>query len=504
MALEFKQDLKLMQKLVMTPQLQQAIKLLQLSRLELTDVIRSEMQENPTLEEVAEGAAPEEQKGDGEAKEPEGPEELKGEGDGIQEMDWAQYLESYSTPTTRVTYEDEDRQSFESTLTKQRSLIDHLEWQLRLSNMDDREMIVGANIIGNIDEDGYLQATVDEIASQCEEESDFVEAVLKKIQGFDPIGVAARTPQECLLIQVRKLEQATLDEIAAQYEEDPALVEEVLKKNEEIESGGSVVERILTDFIPLLEKKKFSAIAKELHISMEDVFAAIKIIAGLEPKPGRAFGGGETQYITPDIYIYKVGNDFEIVQNEDGLPKLRVSKYYQDILSDGSAATEATREYVKEKLRNAQWLINSINQRQRTIYKVTKSIIKFQREFLEKGLKCLRPLVLRDVAEDINMHESTISRVTTNKYVHTPQGIFELKFFFKSKVHSMNGQEISSESVKEKIRQIIANEDSNKPISDQAIVALLRRNDIDIARRTVAKYRENMKILPSTKRKKFY
>jgi len=441
----------------------------------LTDAIRSEMQENPTLEEVAEGAVPEEQKGERELKEPEGPEELKGEGDGIQEMDWAQYLESYSTPTTRVTYEDEDRQSFESTLTKQRSLIDHLEWQLRLSNMDEREMIVGANIIGNIDEDGYLQATVDEIAAQCEEDPAFIEAVLTKIQKFDPYGIGARNPQECLLIQARKLEL-----------------------------GGSAVERILMEFLPLLEKKKYTAIAKELCISMDEVIAATKIIAGLEPKPGRAYGGGDTQYITPDIYIYRVGNDFEIVQNEDGLPRLRVSKYYQDILSAGSTATEATREYVKEKLRNAQWLINSINQRQRTIYKVTKSIIKFQREFLEKGITYLRPLVLRDVAEDINMHESTISRVTTNKYVHTPQGIFELKYFFKSKVHSMDGHDISSESVKEKIRTIIANEDSQKPISDQAIVEILRREDIDIARRTVAKYRENMKILPSTKRKKFY
>jgi RNA polymerase sigma-54 factor len=243
-------------------------------------------------------------------------------------------------------------------------------------------------------------------------------------------------------------------------------------------------------------------IAKKLGASIDEILAATKIITNLDPKPGRAYSREEPLYITPDVYVQKVDDEYVVTVNEDGMPKLRISPYYRSILSKGPA--DDTKEYIHDKLRSAAWLIKSIHQRKRTIYKVACSIVRFQKEFLEKGIVHLRPLVLRDVAEDIQMHESTISRVTTNKYMHTPQGILEMKYFFKSSIHQGAGERISSESVKEKIRQIVSKEDPQNPISDQEIVNLLKKLNIDVARRTVAKYRETLGILPSIKRKRFF
>jgi RNA polymerase sigma-54 factor len=250
-----------------------------------------------------------------------------------------------------------------------------------------------------------------------------------------------------------------------------------------------------------LENKHYDRIAKELSVPIQDVLSAISVITEFEPKPGRLYHDEDTIYITPDIYVFKVGDDFEIILNEDGMPKLRINNYYKDILSNKDLLSDDTKQYIQDKLKSAAWLIKSIHQRQRTIYKVTESIVKFQRAFFDKGVTFLKPLVLRDVAESIQMHESTISRVTTNKYVHTPQGVYELKYFFNSAINSMNGDSIASESVKEHIKNIIKAEDKAKPYSDQEVADMLQDHNIDVARRTVAKYRETMGILPSRKRR---
>jgi RNA polymerase sigma-54 factor len=267
---------------------------------------------------------------------------------------------------------------------------------------------------------------------------------------------------------------------------------------------GSLVEKIITDHLKDLEDRRFDQIAKKLSVSLDDVIEAVTLIQALEPKPGRIYSDDRTIYVTPDIYIIKVGDNYEIVQNEDGLPKLRISPYYKDILRSNNTNSEKVKTYIQEKLRSAAWLIKSIHQRQRTIYRVTESIVRFQRSFLDHGITKLKPLVLRDVAEDIGMHESTVSRVTTNKYVHTPQGLFELKFFFNSSINKTNGDTVASESVKERIRMIIKAENTSKPCSDQEIVGILKEMNIKVARRTVAKYRESMGILPSRKRKQLF
>jgi RNA polymerase sigma-54 factor len=250
-----------------------------------------------------------------------------------------------------------------------------------------------------------------------------------------------------------------------------------------------------------LETKNYTALAKALQAPPEEVNQAVQIILQLDPKPGRAFSIEESQYISPDIFVYKVGEEYVIVLNDDGLPRLRINSFYRQALSQKDEIPEGTRDYIQEKLRSALWLIKSIQQRQRTIYRVTESIVKFQRAFLDNGISHLKPLILRDVAEDVQMHESTISRVTTNKYVYTPQGIYELKYFFNSSLPGANGESVASESVKEKIRQLIAREDPRRPLSDQELTERLKEEKINIARRTVAKYRELLNILPSSKRR---
>jgi RNA polymerase sigma-54 factor len=501
MSLELKQHLKMTQQLVMTPQLQQAIKLLQLSRMELVDLIRTEVTENPLLEEPgegeedsrADGASPAEQAQEEAApqhKEAEKNEEVKGE-DGANEIDWDQYLDHYqlqghTAPSNRG-MSDEELPGYEATLTKKTDLVDHLVWQLRLSHFTPEEEQVAMLIIGNLDTDGYFKMPAVEgeleegaqrdplvrVAFESGRGVEFCEGVLKKVQLLDPVGVAARDLRECLMNQVKVLNADTPEIVA-------------------------IIDRHLKH----LESKNYGAIAKDLKISIDEVVKAVKVISRLEPKPGRAFSGEEAQYITPDVYVHKMGDKYVTVLNDDGLSKLRISGMYRAALKNGEAGK--AKEYIQDKLRSAVWLIRSIHQRQRTIYKVTESIVKFQRDFLDKGIAYLKPLILRDVAEDIGMHESTVSRVTTNKYVHTPQGIYELKFFFNSAINKTGGDEIASEAVKNHIRQIVAAEDPKHPHSDQKIVELLKGQNIEIARRTVAKYREVLGILPSSKRKKYF
>ncbi|PLX79045.1 MAG: RNA polymerase sigma-54 factor [Desulfuromonas sp.] len=481
MALELRQQLKLSQQLVMTPQLQQAIKLLQLSRMELIDLVQQELEENPVLEEgvetePVEGAETEEEQGESAASENQ-VEEVKAEEEGMNDIDWQTYLEGYNLGgTVASSYEeDEDRPSYENLLTKKQTLVDHLMWQLTLTRLGEDETRIATEIIGNIDDDGYLKASAEEIAGATASDEESVEEVVKIVQEFDPPGVGARSLQECLLIQVRQLDMS-----------------------------GSLVEEILRDHIGELETRKYQVIAKTLGVSLDEVLASAKIIASLDPRPGSPFGQEDVHYITPDIFVYKIGGEYVVVLNDEGLPNLRINSFYRSALSGASEVDEKAGEYIQEKMRGAVWLIKSIHQRQRTIYKVSKSIIKFQREFFDKGIEYLKPLVLRDVANDIDMHESTISRVTTNKYMQTPGGLFELKYFFNSGISTTGGDSVASESVKSRIKEIIANENPKKPYSDQKIVLLLKENGIDIARRTVTKYREMLGLGSSTERKRLF
>ena len=475
MALELRQQLKLTQQLIMTPQLQMAIKLLQLSRLELMDTIQTELEENPALEEVPEGTPAEQSTDQTEAATTETPEVKEVTiDDKIQEdIDWSNYLDEYNTPG-RVHHESEGRDTprFESFIAGNESLKDHLLWQFLMTKPDKEEEKIASLIIGNLNKDGYLDASVEEIAIASGSPPEKTEEILSIIQTFDPIGVCARDLSECLLIQAKFL---GLDD--------------------------TIVIDIIADHLSNLERKNYKAICKALKKSMDEVVSAINVIKSLEPKPGRQFSDETPQYINPDIYVYKLEDEFVIMLNDDGMPKLRVNSFYKSSISRGQNISGEAEDYIQEKMRSAAWLIKSIHQRQKTIYKVMESILGYQREFFNKGIAYLKPMVLRDVAQDIQMHESTISRVTTNKYAFTPQGIFELKYFFNSSIRRSQGGSIASASVQEKIRQIIAAENPKKPYSDDKIARILKEDQITIARRTVAKYREMLKVLPSNKRK---
>jgi len=483
MAIEMRQQMKLTQQLVMTPQLQQAIKLLQLSRLELQDVIRQEMEENPILDETQELEQSKEQE-QLEAQEQEAlPDGQPGEEFGevkvgeetLKEVDWDSYLDSYNYTAGEQYFDDEERPSFENILTKKGTLFDHLLWQLNLTRISELERRVGEEILGNIDEDGYFRATLADVAGACQVEEPFVEEVLRRVQEFDPPGVAARDLQECLLNQVRSLGME-----------------------------GSLVESILRDHLHDLETRRYKQMAKALGVEIDDILLAAKVIANFDPRPGRAFAPDDIQYISPDIYVYKVGDDYVVLLNDDGLPNLRVNPDYVGEAKTNRNLDAKAEEYIGEKMRSALWLIKSIQQRQRTIFKTARSIVKFQREFLDRGIEHLKPLVLRDVAEDIGMHESTISRVTTNKYMQTPQGLFELKYFFNSGISTGDGDFVASESVKNRIKELVEAEDARKPLSDQAIAEVLAKQSIHIARRTVTKYREMLRIGSSSERKRLF
>jgi len=475
MALELRQQLKLTQQLIMTPQLQMAIKLLQLSRLELVDMIRQEMEENPILEEAQEVADDEQpnEKYDTNPADTPSIKEVTVEEKINDDIDWSVYFNDYSLPvTTHSETERKETPSYESFIAPKESLREHLLWQLLMTSLSAEEENIGSLIVGNLTQAGYLSVSVEELAMMSDSEPDKVEQVLSLLQTFDPIGVCSRNLSECLLIQAKHL---GLD--------------------------NSIVTEIIKNHLNHLENSNYKAICKALKVRLEHIVSAVNIIKGLEPMPGRQFSDDQTIYITPDIFVYKMENDFVIVLNDDGMPKLRVSAYYKKIVNRGETIPDNVKDYIQEKMRSAAWLIRSIHQRQKTIYKVMESILGFQREFFEKGIEYLKPLVLRDVAEDIGMHESTISRVTTNKYSHTPQGIFELKYFFNSSIKRVHGEAIAAASVQNNIRRIIESEDPRKPYSDDKISKLLKEANIDIARRTVAKYREILRVLPSNKRK---
>ncbi|MEL6544562.1 MAG: RNA polymerase factor sigma-54 [Myxococcota bacterium] len=503
MALDLRLQQKMSQQLVMTPQLQQAIKLLQLNHLELSEVLAKEMEENPMLEDgQGEERTEEIERLDGIEETVAAPsadsEKPGAEGDNQtasdlqsvldapvdatpeptskekeKEIDWESYLESntYALPATAGG--QDELPPFEASLTKSESLHDHLRWQVQMGDFNEHEMAIAAMLIEEINDDGYLTAdAVDIVCDEMELDADEVLSVLRMIQQFDPRGVGARNLRECLLLQVEEL-----------ADEQPLMVD------------------IIDRHLPNVEKRNYQAIVKDLKVTLPEVGEALKAIGQLEPRPGRLYSDQEPRYITPDIYVVRVGDGYEILLNEDGLPKLKISNYYRDALQNSNGKEK---NFIQDKLRGAVWLIRSIHMRQRTIYKVVESILKFQADFFEKGVAHLKPLILKDVAEDVGMHESTISRVTSNKYVHCPQGTYELKYFFNSSIARSGGESIASESVRDRIKTIISEEDPSSPVSDQQIVKILKGHDINIARRTVAKYREMLKIPPSSKRKKVF
>ena len=476
MALELRQQLKLAQQLVMTPQLQQAIKLLQLNHLDLAELVGQEMVENPVLEEVIEERNDPLAEAAAEHQQVEAPADPNAEGQNNQtDIDWERYLENYqSTPRTggEVRPDYDDLPTYDQTMTRSSSLADHLMWQIHMAEDGDETKAAAAAIVGNLDDNGYLKLSLDEIARNEELPFEVFEDGLALVQMLDPLGVGARDLRECLLIQAR-----------VHFPRD------------------HVLHGIIGEHLGLMERRDFKRIARGLGVSLSQVSEAADLLLSLEPKPGRAFTGEEPRYITPDVYVVKSADGYAIQLNEEGVPKLRVSNYYRQVLS---GAAKGDKEYILEKLRSAQWLIRSIYQRQRTIHKVVESIIRQQRGFFDHGVSHLKPMVLRDVAEDIGMHESTVSRVTTNKYVHTHHGIFELKFFFNSGIRTAGGDDVASEAVKQRIAALVADENPRKPYSDQAIVKMLAEEDIKIARRTVAKYRDMLNIPSSSKRKRLY
>ncbi len=472
MAFELQQNLKLQQQLVMTPQLQMAIKLLQLSRLELVEMVRQEMENNPTLEESENIETPENM--ESQASEIPAKQEVSISETFDERLDWHHYMDEYSS-TGKVHFESETRESpnYEAFTASRTTLADYLRWQLLMTQPSSEEEMIGSMIIGNLNKFGFMEDSLEEIAESTGTSVEKVEQVLLRMQDFDPPGICARNLSESLLIQARLL---GID--------------------------SPLITELLCSHMKDLENKRYSVIAKALRTSVNDIVAAVELIRNLDPRPADRYGEDEQIYILPDVYVQKDGDDYVVFLNDDDIPQLHISNYYKNAVKRGEQINRETRSYLKDRLRSAEWLIKSIQQRKKTIYNTMTSIVKFQRDFFDHGIAHLKPMVLRDVAEDINMHESTISRVTTNKYAHTPHGIFELKFFFNSAINRSNGETIASASVQEEIRKIVSSEDPKKPFSDQKISDfLVDQLGIEIARRTIAKYREMMGILPSSKRK---
>ncbi len=460
---------RLSQRLVLTPSLQQAIKLLPLTTLELADVLEQEMMENPLLEEApAEVQNPDEVVADDAA-----PEERK---DSLDEIDAEKFFEDYfedSYESRPASHSDlPEAPPIENTLVEAPDLYDHLLWQLRMTTTDELIQEIGVAIIENLDEDGLLRASNEEIANLGPYPLEEVERALAVVQALDPPGVAARDLRECLRLQLRQLGLS-----------------------------GSTTDVIVRDHMKQLQNHQYAEIARALGCSSDEISTHIDVIKHLDPKPGAKYSPSRSNYVLPDVYVLKEGDDYKVVLNDDSLPRLRISPTYRRMLDNKEPGSEATRDYVKDKLRSALWLLKSVDQRQRTIYRVAESIVRHQRAFLDHGLEHLRPMVLRDVASDIGMHESTVSRVVANKYMHTPRGVYELRYFFHSGITSSVGESVSSVTIKDKIRKMIQAEDQSHPLSDSRIAELLAGEGLKLARRTVAKYREEIRLPPSNLRR---
>lgn len=478
MAIKMNQSLKMTQGLMMTPQLQQAIKLLTLTHLEMTSVIADEMVENPMLEEIEPGEMKNETDYKVEKLEQQNQEtssdNFEDPSGGKDDFDWNSYIESYnntsSSPPSMATQDFDEMPNYENIVSKGESLTEHLEWQLRMEELPLEELEFAMMIVHNINDDGYLDTPMDEIISQADFDRDRAMRIQDTVLRLDPVGCGSQNLEDCLLAQARIAEERS-----------------------------PLLEKIITDHLKDLQNRDIKKIASAIGVSEEAVKSSAEILKNFNPKPGRLVSNQDTHYIVPDIYVVEVGGEFVVKVNDDGVPRLRISKLYQDMLKQDNAEAK---DYVKEKLRSAMWLIQSIQKRQKTINAVSIAIVRQQQTFFKKGPRFLKPMVLKDIANEIGMHESTVSRVTTNKYMHTPIGMFELKYFFNSGVGGKDGgTDVSSEVLKLKIKELVDNESPRKPISDQKIADLLSRDDVKVARRTVAKYREMLGILSSSKRK---
>jgi RNA polymerase sigma-54 factor len=476
MALEGRLELKLSQKLVLTPQLQMAIKLLQMPQLELSQALSQEMMENPFLEESADSPAEEYTKEEKETLDlPQEHDDTEMPLEKLLSFASEDYFEERSYDGRDLGYftpGNVTQPSFEYFLSSASDLFDHLIWQLRLSRESEPVRNAGEVIIGNIDENGYLKISDEETMELASTDMQTVQSALRLVQSFDPPGIAARDIRECLLLQLRTLDLQ-----------------------------GSLAEKLVSENLELIGKRKYAQLASLHGVSLEEIMLAVKIIEGLDPKPGRNFASEAANYITPDVYIVKAESGYQIILNDEGLPKIRINNYYQRLLSQRNSIPKEDRQFLEDKLRSAIWLMKSLDQRNKTIYRVTESILNFQMDFFVQGVTALRPLNLKEIAAELNLHESTISRVTSNKYLSCPQGIYSFRFFFSNAIPSESGS-VSSTTVKDMIRKIIAEEDVQKPLSDMKIVDIFKSQDITIARRTVAKYREELKIPAQSQRKR--
>ena len=481
---EQKLNLKLTQKLTLTPALQQAIKLLQMTVPELQDEIREELVSNPLLEDVSVSDSIGEQPPQEQNEKPE--DDFHSDELNLDDYFRNAVDEEYIPSSTSLKNpSDVNDYSYENFVSKPVSLYEHLEWQLQMNLMDEKTLDTAKKLIRYMDGDGYLKAPpeADDWALWFAEElgvsADEIQTAIAAIQELDPTGVGARTLEECLMLQVKQLG----------FDND-----EILRK-------------LITYHLRDIGDHRTERICKSLGLTEDELSVYVAFIKKLEPKPGRQFSVTQPQYIVPDVFVYKVGDAYQIQLNDDGLPHLRVNRSYSAIVSEKGKLNkeqQATRRYVKEKLKSAIWIIRSIQNRQHTILKVARSIVARQRDFLDFGIEKMKPLTLREVAEDIGMHESTVARVVKNKYMHTPRGLFEFRFFFSARITSANGDDVSSLAVKEKIRKIVETESQQKPYSDSGIANILKAHGINIARRTIAKYREELGIVSSSERKKIY
>ncbi|GAB6192540.1 RNA polymerase factor sigma-54 [Desulfocastanea catecholica] len=476
MALELRQQLKLSQKLVMTQQLRQAIKLLQLNRLELSDALQAEIEQNPALEE--DFSPPEvidnpmslssTVEDTGIRPESEVTERLKVD-DNLVETNWDDYANNFDSnfSFSHETPAADAPSQFEF-ISEKPGLLAYLQWQLAHSELDEKEWEIALFFIGNLNRYGFLEVDIARVVEETGCEPDDAEYILEVIQELDPPGIAARNVSESLYLQLERLGK-----------------------------GKSLAAEIVRDHLPLLETRNYKALSRATGRKKPEIERAINfIVSELTPFPGLSYATEETNYVVPDVYVRKFDGEYVIRLNDDDLPQLKLSSLYQDLLQNDKTLEKESRQYISEKLKNADWFIKSLYQRQRTIVKVMESILRFQMDFFERGAQYLKPLILKDVAEDIEMHESTVSRVTSNKYVHTPRGIFELKYFFSTAIPREGEDDMASESIKTIIRKMIQEEDKDAPLSDNAISEQLAERNIKIARRTVAKYREQLKILP--------
>jgi RNA polymerase sigma-54 factor len=470
MALEQRLEVKLMQKLILTPQLQQAIKLLQLPQLELSQTLNQELIQNPFLEESTdEEGSPAEGSNTVTEDEPvEGqPDDTEAPFDMLMNTGVEDYFESRSYDGRDLGYFTPDNtpsQNFDQYVSKEGDLYDHLLWQIRFVDLTSGARVATEAVIGNIDDNGYLRATLEEIAAYAGvSESDALEAV-RVVQELDPPGVGTRDLVECLTVQLGYLGLR-----------------------------GSLVEKLVTNNLKDIERRKYQDMASHYGVGLEEIKQAVSVIEGLDPKPGSAYSGMEPIYIKPDVYVMRDGEEFRILLNDDNIPNLRINSYYRRILTQHNTLKKEEREYLKDSYKSAVWLLKSLDHRNKTLYRVTESIVKFQREFFEQGVSGLKPQNLKHVARDLGMHESTISRATSNKYLSCQHGLFGFRYFFSSGLKTDNGT-VSSTSVKDMIQKIVEEEDVAKPLSDQKISDMLKAGNIKVARRTVAKYREELRI----------